>query len=134
MALTTKTLPPFLVAFILLLPCASPLTSGSPYEFALDKVQFDPPVPSNPFASRHSGPGMNVNLAMSNVLPYVLDVQGSGGQGKESFGPMCDSIKSTIDCSKSYCPPTEACANRLEYLASRHLRLANLWNNTLKSR
>ena len=120
--------PPLIALLLLLLaPCASPLSSASPFELEIESVRFHPPTPENPFASQDPRPAMAAHVKLPNILPYIVE------QGKESFIPICESVLARADCTKVYCPPTGACVSRIEVRASLSWRTSQVVPTTTAS-
>ena len=110
------------------------LSSDKPEEFSLDKVTFESPPPNSSEKDYFAPPSLEkpvlgVNVNIDNVIPYLTRSSKS-----LSFVPLCEGLTSgNSECGEAvFCPTPEVCANKFEYLASRVVRVAKMWNETLK--
>ena len=102
-------------------PSFSEITSEEPLRFHMNKARF----------RAESGEGMEVNVDIPNAIPYLDPNQNDPGR---DFSSLCASVtSSSLDSCKddSKCESASLCAERMDFLASRSLRLGGFWNESM---
>ena len=106
-------------------PSLSEITSEEPLRFHMKELRF----------WADSGEGMGISVDIPNALPYLAPPNKKDDPGSD-FSSLCASVtSSSLDSCKddSECASNAVCTEKVEFLASRSVRLGSFWNATMNN-